>query len=495
MTEWSSCSSSTLGPRAYNNADILRRKIDSVRHIEEVFTEYLNIQATKIRERFFAAFNIKSEKIDFVLTSSATDAEFIPLSLALNSTTDDLLNIVVAPNEIGSASVSAAKGTHICQITPAGAAVQPSLSLDGISLERIETHQVKIREKDGELRCVESIHEEIANQVQEGVAEGKRILLHLIDCSKLGARIPSLDFVDSLKKQYGEKIQVIIDAAQMRIDPRLLHNYLSKNWLILVSGSKFFGGPPFSGGVLIRGKFWQQGAKKSPPLGLRDYLTKFDVPSSWINWQNALPRKINVGLLLRWEAALAEIEAFMEVPPLQRRTAIEKLGKIINTLLHDSKDVQRILLGSQCTSIVNQCPKVDGLSQLSTIFPFVIFWPKGKNKGSKLSVYETRLLHRMLNQPLAHGLPKSSPKKHHKIMNKRFITGQPVRLGTDAIGSLRLAISARRISDLFEENLNDMTSLDQKLEIISNELEELFIKIELCLRYWDRFLNVDELLF
>jgi hypothetical protein len=44
---------------------------------------------------------------------------------------------------------------------------------------------------------------------------------------------------------------LVADLCQGRFEKERLHDYLEKNVVVLITGSKFFRGPPFSGGVLI----------------------------------------------------------------------------------------------------------------------------------------------------------------------------------------------------------------------------------------------------
>lgn len=43
----------------------------------------------------------------------------------------------------------------------------------------------------------------------------------------------------------------VVDACQGRFEIDWLNDLLSKNAIVLITGSKFFRGPPFSGGVLV----------------------------------------------------------------------------------------------------------------------------------------------------------------------------------------------------------------------------------------------------
>jgi hypothetical protein len=80
---------------------------------------------------------------------------------------------------------------------------------------------------------------------------------------------------------------VIVDACQARIDPARVADYLRRGWPVVITGSKFFGGPAFSGAVLF-------------PVARRRRLPAF---------------KPELGTLLRWTAALDSMERFAPVSP------------------------------------------------------------------------------------------------------------------------------------------------------------------------------------
>jgi hypothetical protein len=78
------------------------------------------------------------------------------------------------------------------------------------------------------------------------------------------------------------------------------------------------------------------------PAGLRQFLTANEVPPALADWRSALSQTDNIGLALRWVAALEEMEPFLEIPEVVRDAAMvawhdgvkELLGQYTNTLEH-----------------------------------------------------------------------------------------------------------------------------------------------------------------
>ena len=108
---------------------------------------------------------------------------------------------------------------------------------------------------------------------------------------------------------------VVVDAAQGRFSRRGLREVLQNDYLVIFTGSKFYGGPPFSGACWCRRKFRpaNRGLQQLPE-GFGEYFTAAEMPESWGEIRQLLPAEPNIGGLLRWSAAIAEIEAYYDVP-------------------------------------------------------------------------------------------------------------------------------------------------------------------------------------
>jgi hypothetical protein len=93
--------------------------------------------------------------------------------------------------------------------------------------------------------------------------------------------------------------------------------------MILYTGSKFFGGAPFSGALFVPEQYrprLSRSSRSSLPEGLCEFFTEAEWP---LAYRHALPQDVghlNFGLLLRWESALYELERYFAVPePLAAR--------------------------------------------------------------------------------------------------------------------------------------------------------------------------------
>jgi hypothetical protein len=41
-------------------------------------------------------------------------------------------------------------------------------------------------------------------------------------------------------------MQIIVDGSQLRLDPKDIQNYLNKGYIVTITGSKYFTGPPYA---------------------------------------------------------------------------------------------------------------------------------------------------------------------------------------------------------------------------------------------------------
>jgi hypothetical protein len=216
-----------------------------------------------------------------VLFPSGTDAEYLPLLLALNRSCllaeelyrekrvapDDpnkvinpkVINIVVAAGEVGSGTAPACQGLHFSPQAPMGFAqknAQPVFNCSSSSLSSTKmssfdskcaisviNHKLRLNISNPELDEINffgSIRSLVAKEPAHAV-----IVLHVVVCSKTGLVYPSIAHVNELRRDYGNRVIVVVDACQFRVKLELISMYLNSNFIVLITGSKFFAGPPF----------------------------------------------------------------------------------------------------------------------------------------------------------------------------------------------------------------------------------------------------------
>lgn len=217
---------------------------------------------TTVRTAISGYFGIES-MAEVVLQASGTDAvAWTAAAVARRVGNRPLTAIVTTPSETGTGVRFAAA----CQGFDAGPDFGKPLA--GVSIDTIE---VPLRTHDGSPRSDDELVAAFA--AATATAHGHPVI-YVTHGSKTGLVAP-------LEVPPGA--DVIVDACQARITPRAVQAYLRRGWPVLVTGSKFFQGPAFSGAVLV-------------PAGCL-HMPRGGTPS------------IDVGPLLRWAAALPGIEA------------------------------------------------------------------------------------------------------------------------------------------------------------------------------------------
>jgi hypothetical protein len=270
--------------------------------------------------------------------------------------------------------------------------------------------------------------------VERAVSGGGKVLLQVMDSSKFGWRAPSDACLDAITARWPSDVQVVVDACQMRLGRARLKRYLERGYLVIVTGSKFFTGPPFSGAVLVPGAFAHRlDATLAIPPGLLEYSSRSDWPQNWPALRSRFPLRTNFGQWLRWEAAIEEISAYYRVPDAFRKTALATFGRAVEDLIAASPSLELLPW---------QDRPLDGADEElaeRTIFSFVI------RRGNRLcSLEECRTLYRSLAGNSAHSMPLAQP----------CLIGQPVALGRDPqpTAALRISASARLVSAAWSPN-------------------------------------------
>jgi hypothetical protein len=117
----------------------------------------------------------------------------------------------------------------------------------------------------------------------------------------------------------------VIDACQGRFEIEWLNEQLDKNAIVLITGSKFFRGPPFSGAVLVPEPIMSKTIASQDayqiPYGLNTFIGKAEIPRELHAWREQMRDNQNPGLALRWVAALAEMESTLSIPKELREMA------------------------------------------------------------------------------------------------------------------------------------------------------------------------------
>ena len=271
-----------------------------------------------LRGRIRSAYAVDDE-VDIVFAPSGTDLEYVALACAAGRGAAGTHNILLGADEVGSGCIHSAFGRYFAGETALGTAVRPGDPVAGLGETHVEMIDVPVRDSHGRARPSADIAASMDSGIRVAEAQSRHVLVHIVHGSKTGLILPSLGDVDRLRAAHGDSATLVVDACQARITSPAIADYLAREAIVFVTGSKFMGGPPFSGFALVPRSY----RERSRPLarGLATIFRRGEWPPGWPGAES-LENSANPGLLLRLEASIFELERF-------QRLAIAEVTRVI----------------------------------------------------------------------------------------------------------------------------------------------------------------------
>lgn len=420
-----SCTASWPGRRAWRAMEAeLARWREADRPAESVEATALNI-----RRRLRAIMGLGDEA-RLALTPSGTDAIYLVTAVALRGT-ERVHHVVVGASELGGGTLGASAGRTFSDRVPhPGPAGPPDsgAAVPGLE-ERTSAVAVYLRDGQGQRRPLEEVDAEVVEKAERAAAEGARVVVHLVAHSKTGLRAPSVEALQELGDRLGDRLVVLVDAAQGRVAPSDVAHALDLGFMVLWTGSKFYCGPPFSSVLLFPSSF----ADDPGPLpdGLDQWLTPYDLPREWVRARSSLRVDANPGLYLRWIGGLEETEAYHAIPGHRR-------GRVYHTFAGAVLEV----FGPSHRLVLDMPRAPDhrlatGLGAFPSVFGFRV-----RDDAGWLTADRLKRLHALLDTDLS---------AEDVELGGRYHLGQPVSLGPPGDGVeavLRVALGARLVTEL-----------------------------------------------
>jgi hypothetical protein len=291
--------------------------------------------------------------------------------------------------------------------------------------------------------------------------------------------------VAALGERYRDAMDVVVDACQTRLNPGTVRDYIERGWIVQITGSKFFTGPPFSGALLAPAAVARRLASRPLPAGLGLYSGRAEWPSDQSGLQ-ILPPNGNHGLIMRWQAALAEMIAFAEVPALRRRAVLHRFVCHVDHCIADTPGLLAVSPRSTGGKLVDW-------DATETIRCFAIRHtaaPAGHPAQAApregfLDIAGARKVYVWLNADLYPALHSVVAAQDHAALRRRCHVGQPVAVVIDGqpAAALRVSAGARLVSG--EPSLGHLDP-DERLERELSDVTLLFRKLSLILAFFDR---------
>lgn len=371
LTSVSSCTASPISPQAFERANAAFLQITHAQSARQRAHQLMALhEAIKARVlQYFGA----DELAHVILCPSGTDA-MLTTALLLAAERPGMARTAILPSasETGTGVPMAA----MCRMFDGPDAGRPVA--DGPAT----TVEIPLRTADGLPRSEEAVDDAFA--VATKAATGN-VVVYLTHGTKTGLIAP-------VSPPRG--VDVIVDACQGRIAPETVAAYLGQGWPVVVTGSKFFGGPAFSGAVLF------------PQARLRANARSMA--------QSVSGDLASLGTALRWTAALATVDAFEP-----------RAAEMAGILARRATTVERALAANpRLVPIGGLRPNGPGWADQPSVFTFAVRDP----------IDRTRLLSTAELRPI-----------YEQLAGLRVLLGQPVSLGS--FGGLRVAIGAQDLLD------------------------------------------------
>ena len=461
---FASSTASTISQAAYDRAALAREELMHKCLFDEVEIAF-DARCEAMRDELRGHLQL-SPRVDVVFSPSGTDSQLHALFLAGAVLGAPPVSIVVGTDQTGSGTVHTARGHHFSTMTASGFAVRKDSAVAGLAGDCVA---VPLLDTSPGIAMRADADAAVMRAVEISLAQGRCVLLHIMDSSKLGWRAPSAACLDEIARRWPRKVQVVVDACQARLGRRRLRSYLDRGYMVLMTGSKFFGGPAFSGALLVpKGLSRSIDRIGAVAPGIFGYAGRCDWPMAWTALRSRFERRPNFGQWLRWEAALAEIGSYYAVPGAFRAKALAELSAGIDSMIALSPSLRALPNPSGTTGAD------DEEFATATILPFTLL-----RDGKPVSVAETAAVHRALARDMNEEI--SGTAADRQVAAQRCLVGQPVRLerqdeAPQAV--LRLCVGARLVTEAWSA---DAAKAQHNLQHILDRIAHVVAKIELLL--------------
>lgn len=268
----------------------------------QAYAEALESLRRRIRQAY-----VLDAATEIIFAPSGTDLEYVGLALVKERGAGGIHNVLLGADEVGSGCIYSARGQYFANETARDIAVAPGQPIGGRITDRISLIDVPVRHEDGAALHPHEVAERIDGAIRAARAVEAHTLVHVVHGSKTGLVLPALVDIDALQARHAGHVTFIVDACQARITSAAIADYLARGITVLLTGSKFMGGPPFSGIALVPHERVINAALM--PIAFCKLFRQAEWPSCWPD-AGLLARETNPGLLMRLEAAIFELERF-----------------------------------------------------------------------------------------------------------------------------------------------------------------------------------------
>ena len=404
-----------------------------------ITSEEASVEDIRVKQRFrMKALLQNSNTSDFNIffAPSGSDLCYYPILFSkIIEPNKPIMSLITRPEELGTGSILAntahyhAEKTQVLDNVEKGGEIGCGIKVDHMLFPARDTDGGIVDHK-------RKIYEAI-----ETFRETHTILVNLVIGSKSGIE-DSITIINDGPKD----VTWVIDLCQMRARPKLFNELLAQNCLLMITGSKFYQSPPFSGALLVPEAYAQEinkhQASKEIVTGFDTIYSKYDIPPSYRELRALFPEVKNIGLTLRWEAAICESENLSKYTEREATYAISNWNRrVVNYL--EEKECFELLPDQELTNNSLLSVKV-----------------KGKN-----GYFDAEQLKRLYERLVLNG-------HEYQTKYERLAIGQPVTYEEHAF--VRFALGSTNVRSLIESNhdMSDDFMLIDVVEKIALEIDQ-----------------------
>lgn len=480
---FSSSTASAISDYGFMYCDILRRDLlTSVLHDGAGEADLCRRAVDATGRALCTLLGLAQGSADVAIAPSGTDVELLTVMLSLAGADGrPLTNLLISPEETGRGVKFAAAGRYFDDVAATGAPIRKTAPAWPDAA--IEVCEIAIRGSSGAPRAIDDLDEEFISAGVRGLSAGGHVLAHILASSKTGLSAPSCRAVESLVRLAPDRVDVAVDACQMRSEFEEVGALAERGWMVQISGSKFLTGPPFSGALIAPAGLRARVDRVAALLSAAPGIGRAEDWTSW--WAERLPRDKSLaspsfGPVFRWLPAILEAHLLASLPKDFRRWAFERFRTAIIGRLAGSRWLRPIDLERVSDE---RSSAADALSRLS----IVSFQVLGQGRDGSLSPLDEpgcRSIFETLNVDAVARLGELSGAEKALAAQQSHI-GQPVTLMTERgpITILRMVLGARFFSIVGHAGAG---SIEAALESEISDALRAIGKLELLASRWWR---------
>jgi hypothetical protein len=467
LMDFASSTASSISQEAYDRVHVARDAL-LAHALRDGVDAACEAAAAAARVSLLTHLKLEHSGAEVVFAPSGTDAQVHALFLAGALLRRPLTAIIAGSDQTGSGTAHTCKGQHFSQTTSRGWAVEKGAFIPGLA-DSLASIEIAFCKPDGQFCSAAEMDEAVLEAVEIAAGQGRGVLLQAMDASKFGWKAPSDECLAEIVRRWPQQVQIVMDACQLRLSRTRLASLLARNFCVLITGSKFFTGPGFSGALLVPRTISQRIAAFASvaggPIigGLAGYSTRYDWPQAWQGLRAHFSEELNLGQWLRWEAALEEMQRYYAVPKSFR----DSFAGIF------AEKLSGLIARSSCLTLLPTSLDANA-AHVPTVFAVGL-----AHDGVPVSAKACGEIYRALRRDVSTLVPAAA----NVALAAPCQLGQPVSLASRGTAVLRISASARMIRDCWSA---DAETAQRNVAALLETLTTAVAKLNHLTRHADR---------